>query len=66
VLAAKQIESGATVHVVSSGLDEGPIVLQRKVPVLPGDTVETLRARVQAVEPELYLDALRKFLQQNS
>jgi phosphoribosylglycinamide formyltransferase-1 len=65
VLAAGDQESGATVHVVSSGLDEGPVVLQRKVPVLPGDTVETLRARVQAVEPELYLDALQKFLRQN-
>jgi phosphoribosylglycinamide formyltransferase-1 len=55
-------ESGATVHVVSAGIDEGPIVLQRTVPVEPGDTLETLRARVQAVEPQLYLDALRKFL----
>ena len=62
VLAAGDQESGATVHVVSTELDEGPIVLQRKVPVLSGDTVETLRARVQAVEPELYLEALRKFL----
>ncbi|HEY0962845.1 MAG TPA: phosphoribosylglycinamide formyltransferase [Pseudomonadales bacterium] len=55
-------ESGATVHVVSAGLDEGPVVLQRTVPVEACDTVETLRARVQAVEPQLYLDALRKFL----
>ncbi|MEY4642564.1 MAG: putative phosphoribosylglycinamide formyltransferase/formyltetrahydrofolate deformylase [Pseudomonadota bacterium] len=62
VLAAGERESGATVHVVSAELDEGPIVLQKKVPVLPGDTVETLRARVQAVEPELYLEALQKFL----
>jgi phosphoribosylglycinamide formyltransferase-1 len=62
VLREGEKESGATVHVVSAKLDEGPIVLQRKVPVEAGDTVETLRARVQAVEPELYLDALRKFL----
>lgn len=62
VLKAGDNESGATVHVVSAGLDEGPIVLQRKVPVHSGDTLESLRARVQAVEPELYLDALRKFL----
>jgi phosphoribosylglycinamide formyltransferase-1 len=62
VLKAGDRESGATVHVVSAGLDEGPIVLQRKVPVQAGDTLETLRARVQAVEPQLYLDALKKFL----
>jgi phosphoribosylglycinamide formyltransferase-1 len=63
VLKAADRESGATVHIVSAGLDEGPIVLQRKVPVQPGDTLETLRARVQALEPQLYLDALRKFLE---
>jgi len=62
VLNAGDTESGATVHVVSTGLDEGPIVLQRKVPVQAGDTLETLRARVQAVEPQLYLEALQKFL----
>jgi phosphoribosylglycinamide formyltransferase-1 len=62
VLKAGEKESGATVHVVSAGLDEGPVVLQRRVPVQAGDTLETLRARVQAVEPQLYLDALRKFL----
>jgi phosphoribosylglycinamide formyltransferase-1 len=62
VLAAGKSESGATVHLVSAGLDEGPILLQQKVPVLPGDTVATLRARVQAIEPALYLAALRKQL----
>jgi phosphoribosylglycinamide formyltransferase-1 len=62
VLKAADLESGATVHVVSEGLDEGPIVLQRRVPVQPGDTLETLRARVQAAEPDLYLEALGKFL----
>jgi phosphoribosylglycinamide formyltransferase-1 len=66
VLAARAKESGATVHVVSADLDEGPIVAQKKVPVLGGDTVETLRARVQAVEPELYLEAVRVWLKQNS
>ncbi len=62
VLASGEKESGATVHVVSAGLDEGPIVLQKVVPISAGDTVETLRARVQAVEPELYLEALRKII----
>ena len=62
VLAAGDSESGASVHVVSAGIDEGPLVLQQRVPVLPGDTVPDLRARVQAIEPELYLAALRRFL----
>lgn len=65
VLKAGEKESGATVHVVSAGVDEGPVVLQRRVPVQAGDTVETLRARVQAVEPQLYLDALQLWLKQN-
>ena len=65
VLKAGEKESGASVHVVSAELDEGPVVLQMKVPVLSGDTVETLRARVQAVEPELYLAALQLRLKQN-
>lgn len=62
VLRDGDLESGATVHVVESGVDEGPIVLQARVPVLAGDSVETLRQRVQAVEPALYLDAIKKFI----
>lgn len=65
VLAAGEKESGATVHVVNAEFDDGPIVLQLKVPIVGGDTVETLRVRVQAIEPELYLNALLLWLQQN-
>lgn len=65
VLAAGEPQSGATVHVVTAGIDEGPLVLQRRVPVLPDDTLETLRARVQAVEPGLYIDAVNLFMQQH-
>lgn len=50
---------GATVHFVTAGMDEGPIILQGEVPVEPGDTAETLGARVLAVEHLLYPDALR-------
>ncbi|HEX4860882.1 MAG TPA: phosphoribosylglycinamide formyltransferase, partial [Rhizomicrobium sp.] len=46
VLAAGETESGATVHYLTADLDNGPIVAQAKVPVLPGDTPETLAARV--------------------
>lgn len=62
VLAAGETVSGATVHFVSAGIDEGPILLQQEVPVLPDDTLDTLRARVQATEPALYLQALGKLL----
>lgn len=62
VLAAGEKHSGATVHFVSAGIDEGPVLLQQQVPVLAEDTIETLRARVQAVEPGLYLRALQTLL----
>jgi purine-nucleoside phosphorylase len=60
VLAAGVAESGCTVHLVDDEYDHGPIVLQKRVPVLPGDTVETLRDRVQAVEREAYPEVLAR------
>lgn len=45
--------TGVTVHLVDAGLDSGPIVAQEPVPVLPGDTADTLAARIQAVEHRL-------------
>ena len=50
VLAGGETESGATVHFVDEGVDTGKIVLQRTVPVEPGDTPATLAARVLKVE----------------
>lgn len=55
--------SGATVHIVNEDLDAGPIVLQREVPVLPGDTAGTLAARILAVEHRLYPEAIRMVLE---
>jgi phosphoribosylglycinamide formyltransferase-1 len=55
--------TGATVHLVTSELDGGPIVLQAAVPVLPGDTVETLSARVLVEEHRLYPEAIRIVLE---
>ncbi|MFC7475865.1 phosphoribosylglycinamide formyltransferase [Dankookia sp. GCM10030260] len=49
---------GCTVHLVSAGVDEGPILAQAAVPVLPGDTPATLAARVLAEEHRLYPAAL--------
>ena len=50
---------GCTVHFVRPALDDGPIVMQAAVPVLPGDTAESLAARVLAQEHRLYPAALR-------
>jgi phosphoribosylglycinamide formyltransferase-1 len=51
--------TGATVHLVTSELDGGPIVLQAAVPVLPADTVDTLSARVLVEEHRIYPEAIR-------
>lgn len=58
VLAAGEAVSGPTVHLVDEEYDTGAILLQREVPVLPGDTPESLAARVLAVEHQLYPEAL--------
>lgn len=55
--------SGATVHIVNKELDAGPIVLQREVPVVPGDTADTLAARILEIEHRLYPDAIRLVLE---
>jgi phosphoribosylglycinamide formyltransferase 1 len=51
--------TGATVHFVTAGLDEGPIVQQASVPVLEGDTVETLAARILVEEHRIYPEAIQ-------
>ena len=53
--------SGCTVHVVTEDLDAGPIVAQAAVPVLPGDTVDTLSDRILQQEHRMYPMALRWF-----
>lgn len=52
---------GCTVHIVRSELDEGPIVAQAAVPVLDGDTPDTLADRVLTEEHRLYPEAVRRF-----
>jgi phosphoribosylglycinamide formyltransferase-1 len=54
--------TGVTVHLVDEGVDSGPILLQEPVQVLPGDTYESLRARLQSVEHRLLPEAVRMFL----
>lgn len=53
--------SGCTVHFVDRGVDTGPIILQRAVPVLEADTAETLAARILAEEHRAYAEAIRLF-----
>ena len=60
-LEAGDTEAGCTVHVVTPVLDDGPILGQARVPVMAGDTPETLAARVLAQEHRLYPAVLRRF-----
>lgn len=58
---AGDAEAGCTVHEVTAELDAGPVLGQARVPVLPGDTAETLAARVLVEEHRLYPAVLRQF-----
>jgi phosphoribosylglycinamide formyltransferase 1 len=53
--------TGATVHFADEGVDTGPIVLQAAVPILPGDTEETLSRRILEVEHRIFPEAVRLF-----
>lgn len=60
-LAAGDTDAGCTVHEVTADLDAGPILGQARVPVLPGDTADSLAARVLEQEHKLYPAVLRRF-----
>jgi phosphoribosylglycinamide formyltransferase-1 len=62
VLAAGVVETAATVHYVDEGIDTGPVIVVERVPVEEDDTVETLRARIQAVEHRLYPATIKELL----
>ena len=55
--------TGVTVHVATLEVDSGPILAQEAVPVLPGDTKETLHERIKEVERRLYPDTIRRFME---
>jgi phosphoribosylglycinamide formyltransferase-1 len=59
VLAAGVRETGCTIHQVTEEVDGGPIVLQKRCPVLPGDTAEMLKDRVQALEQAAFVEVLQ-------
>lgn len=60
VLEAKEKESGVTVHIVDEKYDHGPILAQKRVPVLPDDTPETLAARILVEEHKIYSEVIGK------
>ena len=53
--------TGCSVHYVDAGIDSGEIIAQRKVPVMPGDTPESLHARIQIAERALYPEVIGRF-----
>jgi phosphoribosylglycinamide formyltransferase-1 len=60
-LAAGERVTGCTVHYVDEQIDHGDIIAQREVPILPNDTAETLHARIQLAEHELYPAVIAQF-----
>lgn len=62
VLKSGDSESGCTAHFVTAEVDEGPIISQAKVPVLPNDTVDTLAKRVLAEEHKLFIQAIKSVI----
>ena len=61
VLESGEKITGCTVHYVDAGIDSGQIIAQREVPILPDDTAETLHARIQVAERELYPEVIAQF-----
>ena len=64
VLEAKMKETTVTIHYVDEQYDHGAIIAEKNVPVLPGDTVQSLKARVQKTEHEFYAQTLNNLLQE--
>jgi phosphoribosylglycinamide formyltransferase 1 len=56
--------TGMTVHIATGEVDAGPILAQEAVPVLPGDTEETLHERIKQVERRLYPDTIKRFIEE--
>lgn len=61
VLDAGVPETGCTIHYVDEGADTGPIITQKKCTVEPGETAETLKAKVQKLEGEAFIEAIQMF-----
>ncbi len=61
VIDAGETETGCTIHEVDEGVDSGKIILQKSCPVEPTDTADTLKAKVQKLEGEAFVEAIRAF-----
>ena len=64
-LAAGVKVTGCTVHLVTEDVDSGPILAQEAVPVLDGDTEETLHERIKEVERRLYPDVIEQMVREH-
>lgn len=62
VLKSGDAESGATVHLINEEYDEGPILLQRRVPIDKTETLKTLKNKIQSIEGQLYIDAINSLV----
>ena len=63
VLKAGETETGCTLHFVDEGVDSGPIIVQGKVSIEPGETHDSLKTKVQAKEMELYPKVIEWFVE---
>lgn len=58
----KETETGITIHLVDGEYDHGKIIAQKRLPVLSGESVEDIEAKVKAAEPDFYIETLQKIL----
>ena len=63
VISHKKTETGVTIHLVNENYDEGRILAQKKLPILPGETPSELEKRVKVLEKALYIQTVTKILQ---
>jgi len=65
VIASGDKQSGATVQFINEEYDEGPVFSQQSVEVVEGETVESLKTKVQAIEGELYLNSIKRIIDED-
>lgn len=63
---AGETETGVTIHYIDEGVDTGPIIIQKSVPIIPGESLETLTQRIHQVEHQLYPQVLSQIIAEQS